>query len=102
MIKYIIAPQAELVVREDIRLNELLKDKTPVNVSIDKEAKAVYFKFSDGKILKTVRINGSLTVDLGHDQEVIGVEVIRIKQINRVMKKPFMTFLPLFPQTCLH
>ena len=68
-------------------LNELLKDKSPINVSIDKEAKAIYFKYSDKEILKTVRINSSLTVDMGENHEVIGLEIIRVKKINLLMKK---------------
>ena len=68
-------------------LNELLKDKPPINVSIDKEARAIYFKFSDEEIVKTARINSSLSVDLDQDKEVVGVEVIRIKKIDLLMKK---------------
>ena len=70
-------------------INKLLHGKTPINVSIDREARAVYFKLSDDEVLKTTRINSSLSVDYGKNDEVIGVEIIRIKKIEVLMKKAF-------------
>ncbi len=70
-------------------INELLNGKTPINVSIDKEARAIYFKVSDAEVSRTERINSSLSVDYDDSGEVVGVEIIRITNIGVLLKKAF-------------
>ena len=72
-----------------VNLNELLKGKTPISVSIDREASAIYFKISDNEVSKTVRLNSSLSVDYNGDGEVVGVEIIRITNVGVLLKKAF-------------
>ena len=84
-----------------VDLNKLLGGKTPINVTIDKEAHAVYFKVSDEDILKTVRLNDSLSVDYGKDGEVIGIEIIRVNKIEQVLKVAFKDISSLIPRKSL-
>lgn len=84
-----------------VSINTLLKGKVPINVSIDREANAIYFKLSDDEVLKTVRLNNSLSIDYGKDNEVIGVEIIRIKKINLLMKKAFKDISSALPANVL-
>ena len=72
-----------------VNLNELLKGKTPISVSIDSAARAIYFKLSDEEVSKTVRLNSSLSVDYDEDGEVVGVEIIRITNVDVLLKKAF-------------
>ena len=82
-------------------INKLLHGKIPINVSIDKEAHSIYFKLSDDDVLKTVRLNSSLSVDYGKNDEVIGVEIIRIKKIKVLMKKAFKDISSSIPSNLL-
>lgn len=70
-------------------INDLLEGKTPISISIDSEARAIYFKLSDDEVSKTVRLNGSLSVDYGEDGEVIGVEIVRVTNVGVLLKKAF-------------
>ena len=72
-----------------ININDLLDRKVPISVSIDREARAVYFKLSDDEVSKTVRLNSSLSVDYDSDGKVIGVEIIRVTNIEVLLKKAF-------------
>ncbi len=84
-----------------VNLDELLKGKVPINVSIDTEANAIYFKVSDDEVLRTVRMNSSLTVDYGKDKEVVGIEIIRVKKINCLMKQTFHAISSALPNRIL-
>ena len=72
-----------------VSINELLHGKTPISVSIDREARAIYFKLSDNEVSKTQRLNSSLSVDYDEDGEVVGVEIIRINNVSMLLKKAF-------------
>ena len=72
-----------------VNINELLNRKTPISVSIDSEARAIYFKLCDDEVSKTVRLNSSLSVDYDEDGEVIGVEIIRVTNVGVLLKKAF-------------
>lgn len=72
-----------------VSINELLQGKTPISVSIDREARAIYFKLSDDDVAKTVRLNSSLSVDYSENGEVIGVEIIRLTNVGVLLKKAF-------------
>jgi len=68
-------------------INKLLKGKKPINVAIDQEARAIYFKVSDEDVARTVRTNDSVSIDYGKDDEIVGVEIIRINKIGVILKK---------------
>ena len=68
-------------------INKLLKGKKPINVAIDKEARAIYFKVSDEDVTRTVRTNESISIDYDKDDEIVGVEIIRINKIELILKK---------------
>lgn len=70
-----------------IDFEKIIKNKHAKSVSIDKEAEAVYFSFSDEPISKTERINDSLFVDLDENDELVGVEMIRVVSIKKVFAK---------------
>lgn|GEM_PF-1788502 len=72
-----------------LSINELLQGKTPISVSIDSEARAVYFKLSDEQVDRTERLNSSLSVDYDENGEIVGVEIIRVNEIGVMMKKAF-------------
>ena len=68
-------------------IDKLLKGKKPINVAIDKEARAIYFKVSDDDVTRTVRTNDSVSIDYGRDDEIVGVEIIRVNKIEVILKK---------------
>ena len=68
-------------------IHKLLKGKKPINVAIDKEARAIYFKVSDEGVLKTIRVNESVSIDYGKGDEIVGVEIIRVNKIEVILKK---------------
>ena len=82
-------------------INELLHGRTPISVSIDREARAIYFKLSDDEVLKTVRLNSSLSIDYGEDEEVIGVEIIRVTNVGVLLKKAFKDISSAIPRKVL-
>lgn len=84
-----------------IDLNKLLGGKTPMNVSIDKEARAVYFKVSDEEVLRTERPNSSLSIDYGKDDEVVGIELIRVSRIEVMLKKALKDIYSSIPRKSL-
>lgn len=84
-----------------ISINDLLKGKTPISVSIDSEARAVYFKLSDESVDKTERLNNSLSIDYDEDGEIVGVEIIRISKINMMLKKAFKDISSSIPSQAL-
>ena len=78
-------------------INKLLKGKKPINIAIDKDAKAVYFKVSDHHVSKTVRPNNSLSIDYDDHNDVVGVEIIRVRRIDQIFKmalKDITSFIP--------
>ena len=84
-----------------ININKLLKGKTPINVSVDGEAKAVYSKISDDDVLRTERPNANLSIDYGKHDEVVGVEIIRVSKIAHVLKVAFKDISSAIPRKTL-
>ena len=82
-------------------INKLLKGKTPINVAIDKEARAIYFKISDENVSKTVRLNDSVSIDYGKEDEVVGVEIIRVNKIGIILKKALKDISSVIPNKIL-
>ncbi len=84
-----------------VSINKLLGGKTPINVAIDKTARAVYFKVSDEEVVKTVQLNASLAVDYGKDDSVVGVEIIRVNKIEVLLKKALKDIYSSIPRKAL-
>ena len=84
-----------------VNLNKLLDGKTPISVSIDREARAIYFKLSDKDVCKTVRLNSSLSVDYDENGEVVGVEIIRLTNVGVLLKKAFQDISSGIPSKAL-
>ncbi len=84
-----------------LNISKLLKGKTPINVSIDRQARAIYFKISDEEVLRTERPNRSLSIDYGKDDNVIGIEIIRVNKIERVIKLAYQDISSLIPRKSL-
>ena len=74
---------------KQINIDNLLEGKKPINVSIDREARAIYFKVSDHEVSKTIRPNSSLSVDYDENNDVVGVEIIRITNITNIFNKAY-------------
>ncbi len=84
-----------------ICINELLQGKTPISVSMDSEARAVYFKLTDEPVDKTERLNSSLSVDYDEDGEIVGVEIIRVNKIGMMLKRAFKDISSSIPPQAL-
>ena len=82
-------------------INKLLKGKAPINVAIDKVARAIYFKIIDESVSKTVRINDSVSVDYGKDHEIVGIEIIRVNKIEVILKKALKDISSVIPNKIL-
>jgi len=50
-----------------------------MNTTYDKTADALYMRFNKGKIVKTLRLNDRLIVDLDNKSNVLGVELLNAK-----------------------
>ena len=50
-----------------------------MNTKYDKIADALYMRFNKGKIIKTLRLNDRLIVDLDNKSNVLGVELLNAK-----------------------
>jgi uncharacterized protein YuzE len=82
-------------------INKLLKGKQPINVAIDKEARAIYFKVSDEDAARTVRMNESVSIDFDKSDEIVGVEIIRLKKIEVILKKALKDISTIIPNNIL-
>ncbi len=82
-------------------LNRLLKGKQPINIAIDREARAIYFKVEDDEVSKTVRLNDSVSVDYGEHDEVVGIEIIRVNKIGLILKKALKDITTVLPKQTL-
>ena len=84
-----------------VSINDLLQGKTPISVSIDREARAIYFKLSDNEVARTERLNNSLSVGYDEDSEGIGVEIIRVTNVGVMLKKTFQDISSAIPPKAL-
>ena len=82
-------------------INKLLKGKQPINVAIDKEARAIYFKVSDENAIRTVRMNESVSIDYDKNDEIAGVEIIRVNKIEVILKKALKDISSVIPSNIL-
>lgn len=84
-----------------IDINKLLHGKKPINIAIDKDAKAVYFKMSDHSVSKTIRPNNSLAIDYDDHNDVVGVEIIRVQRIGQIFKMALKDITSAIPSKIL-
>ncbi|HEY4501584.1 MAG TPA: DUF2283 domain-containing protein [Candidatus Paceibacterota bacterium] len=49
-----------------------------MKINYDKIADAIYFKMSDGKITKTIKMNDRLVADLDNAGNVVGIEMLDV------------------------
>ena len=82
-------------------IHKLLKGKKPINVAIDKQARAIYFKVSDEDAARTVRTNESVSIDYDKDDEIVGVEIIRVNKIEVILKKALKDISSVIPSNIL-
>ena len=82
-------------------INKLLKGKSPINVAIDKVARAIYFKILDRDVSRTLRMNDSVSIDYGQDDEIVGVEIIRVNKIEVILKKAMKDISSVIPNKIL-
>ena len=82
-------------------IHKLLKGKKPINVAIDKEARAIYFKVSDDEVARTVRINDSVSMDYDKSDEIVGVEIIRLNKIEVILQKALKDISSTIPNNIL-
>jgi uncharacterized protein YuzE len=50
-----------------------------MNTKYDKTADALYMRFNKGKIVKTLRLEDRLIVDLDGKSNILGIEVLNVK-----------------------
>lgn len=50
-----------------------------MNTKYDKKADALYMRFNKGKVIKTLRLDDKLIVDLDNNLNVLGVELLNAK-----------------------
>ena len=86
---------------KNIDINKLLGGKTPTNITVDMDAEAVYFKVSDEEVTRTERPNNSLSIDYGRHNEVIGIEIIRVKKIERILSLAYKDISSNIPKEAL-
>ncbi len=82
-------------------INKLLGGRTPINIAIDRIARAIYFKVSEDDVVRSVRLNDSLTVDYGKNDELIGIEIIRVNKIEVLLKKALRDISASIPRKTL-
>jgi len=49
-----------------------------MTINYDKLADAIYFKMSDGKVDKTIKMNDRLVADLDTNGNIIGIEMLDV------------------------
>jgi len=47
----------------------------------------MYITFSNNPVAKTVRKNSSFSIDYDKDGKLVGIEIIRLKQVSAVISK---------------
>ncbi len=84
-----------------VDINKLLHGKKPINIAIDKDARAVYFKVSDHNVSKTVRSNNSVSIDYDDHNDMVGVEIIRVQRIGQIFKMALKDITSAIPSKIL-
>ncbi|MFH1867713.1 MAG: DUF2283 domain-containing protein [Candidatus Omnitrophota bacterium] len=58
-----------------------------VSFSIDTLARAIYIKYSNEPIAKTVRKDHSFFIDYDKNRKIVGIELIRLKKAQGVIRQ---------------
>ena len=66
-----------------------------MEVSIDFDANAMYYKISNKKIVRTKEIEENfILVDYAEDNTIVGVEILNMKKLMEIAASITLTFLP--------
>lgn len=84
-----------------MNIAQLLNGKTPTNVSIDQDARAIYFRVSGKEVSRTNRINSHVSLDYDSEGEVVGLEIIRVTNIKLCLTKSFKDISSCLPSDIL-
>ena len=69
--------------RKTLRAKHLAIANVPIqNFESDREAHAVYITVASGEVNRTRRISDSLMVDVDKKGKILGIEILRVKQVN--------------------
>ena len=60
-----------------------------MKIRYDPEADAMYIKLRSGKITKTKEIDENIYIDLDKNKQVIGIEILSVKEKNPDLLKQF-------------
>lgn len=83
--------------RTDIQ--KIIKGKAPKNISLDKEARAIYFSFSSLPVSRTERFNNSVSIDYDKDHQIVGIEIIRVVKMGLIIKKAMRDISAILPKS---
>ena len=69
--------------RKTLGTRRLTIENVPIlNFEFDREAHAVYITVASGEVDRTKRISDSLMVDVDKKGKILGIEILRVKQVN--------------------
>ena len=58
-----------------------------MKITYDPEADAAYIKFNqDRPQVTTIRVNNDVLIDIGHEKELIGIEILNATKNMRLIK----------------
>ncbi|MBI5389990.1 DUF2283 domain-containing protein [Candidatus Woesearchaeota archaeon] len=61
----------------------------PMNITYDPDADAMYIRFREDAVSRTQEADRNTILDFNKDEEVIGVEILFVKERNPEMLKGF-------------
>lgn len=68
---------------KSLGIRQLTIENVPIlNFEFDREVRAVYITVATGKVDHTKRISDSLMVDVDKKGKILGIEILRVKQVN--------------------
>jgi len=56
-------------------------------ISYDREADALYIRFSSGKPRESVEVDDGIIVDIGENGEILGIEILAFSKRNMDLNK---------------
>lgn len=77
-----------------------MKSNKPISLSLDTLARAIYITFSNNPVAKTIRKDPCLSFDYDDNNNLVGIEVIRLKQISATFKKILKDTENILPPEC--
>ena len=64
-----------------------MRGNKPITFSLDTFARAMYITFSNNPVVKTVRKNSSFSLDYDKDNNLVGIEIIRLRHVSTAIQK---------------